>query len=123
MKFCISFGMISKKLLYYYASFSLAEIYCNSIINIGEGINEILCNHELFDSLCFFLGYLLNIIPALISRNNSKSKENLKINEFKGENIQSIKYIYNKANNLYLSRKDIIILLFLCFFFNFNKLN
>jgi hypothetical protein len=62
----------------------------------------------------FFLGYLLNYIPARISYKNSQSKKKTITNELKELEPKSIKYIYNKPYDKYLSTKDIIKFLVIC---------
>jgi len=59
---------------------------------------------------CLFLGYLLNIIPDLISsiKSKEKEKENPIANILKERNTLSIEYIYNKQNEKQLSSKDIL---------------
>jgi len=86
MKFCISFGMFNSNCLLYYALFVILQIYNNIVVSYDENNRDILKENKLFHSFCYFLGYLLNIFPALINQRNSE------INEYEGENPQSIKY-------------------------------
>jgi len=108
--------MFNLKCLLYYTLFVIFEIYkINIIFHYDKIHKDILGKNKLFHSFCFFLGYLLNISPALNSQRNSKTKENFIINESKGEKTQSIRYIYNKSLVKFLSTKDIIKFFILCF--------
>ena len=115
MKLYISLGILNLKCLFYYILFGIFQIYKIIVFNYDEKDQNILDKNKLFFSFCFFLGYLLNIFPALNNQRNSKIKENFITNESKGEKRQSIKYIYNKTNVKSLSTKDIIIFFIICF--------
>jgi len=93
MKCCISLGIYSLKCRIYYGLFSIFIIYKNTVLFVDRENQDILDNSKLFHSFCFFLGYLLNIFPALISQRNSEINENLLINEYEGENPKSIKFV------------------------------
>ena len=85
MKFCISFGKFELKYFFYCFLFFIIEIYFYySIYNIKNIIKE----HCLFHSFCFFLGFILNIIPVWIS--HIKTKERPIIQKLKEENNNSI---------------------------------
>ena len=115
MKLYISLGIFNLKCLFYYALFVIFNIYIAFVLYYDEKIEVITDKNNLFLSFCCFLGYLLNIFPALISQRNSKTKQNLIIDESKGEKPQTIKYIYNKTFVKNLSTKDIIIFIIICF--------
>jgi hypothetical protein len=141
MRCFISFGVFSCKYFIYCALFAIFELFIAYFIvysydkndkNGENGENDknanIFKNHKLFNSFCFFLGYLLNIIPEKISNKKSKLKKSTIGNGL--DSINSIKYIYNKPD-IYLSTKDIIKFIALClmlFFLEFievilDKLN
>jgi len=92
MKLCISLGMFHLKCLFYYVLFAIFRIYKNVIVYYDVNNKGILYNNVLFFSFCYFLGYLLNIFPALINQRNSEANENLIANGYGRENPQSIKY-------------------------------
>ena len=112
MKFCISFGRLQLKYFFYCFLIVIIEYAYNFISQSGV---KILNNHLLFNSFCFFLGYLLNFIPAWISHIKSKEKKNPITNKLKEENTQSIEYIYNKPYENNISTKDILKFGFICF--------
>ena len=93
MKLCISVKIYSSKFLSYFVLFAIFEIYKIIVIYYDGKNRNILGNNKLFNSSCFFLGYLLNIFPALIIQRNSEINEKLITKEYEGENQQSIKYI------------------------------
>jgi len=115
MKLCISLGMFNLKCILYYVLFAIFQIYKSLVFYYDENNEDILDKNKLFHSFCFFLGYLLNIFPALNNQRNSKTHENFIMNESKGKRSQSIKYIYNKTFVKGLSTKDIIIFFIICF--------
>jgi len=115
MKLYISLGIFNIKCILYYALFTIFQLYKILVYYYDKNNGKILNNNKLFYSFCYFLGYLLNIFPALNSQRNSKTKANILINESKGEMPQSIKYIYNKTFVKNLSTKDIIIFFIICF--------
>ncbi len=98
----ISCDKFELKYFFYCVLFVVIEIYINFFI-FNEG--NIITDHNLLYSFCFFFGYLLNIIPAWISHKLSKGKENLITNKLEKENIHSIEYIYNRPYEKYLSTK------------------
>jgi len=69
------------------------QIYNKIAFYYDENNGDILYKNQIFHSFCYFLGYLLNIFPALISQRNSEINEKLITNEYEGGNPQSIKYI------------------------------
>jgi len=75
---------------------------------------SIINQHCLLHSFCYFLGYLLNFIPTLISYIKTKEKEKPIINKLKEKNNNSIEYIYNNPNEKYLSIKDILKFFLIC---------
>jgi len=75
---------------------------------------NIIKEHYLLHSFCFFLGYLLNIIPFWISHKKSKGKEKPLTNKLNKENNYSIDYIYNNLYENNLSKKEILKILFIC---------
>jgi len=99
----IFFGMLDLKYFSYCVLFSIVEIYISLFIYYKD--NNIFKEHNLLESSCFFLGYLLNFIPSWLSNKKSKAKEKPIINGKKEENSQSIKYkyIYNNYNYKFLS--------------------
>ena len=112
MKFCISFGKFELKFFFYCVFIVITKFFLYYVTCYEkENIND---EHCLMDEFCFFLGYLLNFIPAWISHIKSKEKEKPIINKLKEENKKSIEYIYNKPYESYLSIKDIIKFLFIC---------
>ena len=113
MKLCISLGKFELKYFFYCTLFVVLEICIYYFTYFYE---ETLINkNPLMHSFCFFLGYLLNFIPTLIS--HIKEKEKPIINKFKEEeNNNSIEYIYNKPYEKYLSIKDILKFCFICLF-------
>ena len=114
MKLCISFGKFELKYFFYCALLVIIYLYIYFFMYYIGG--NILYYNLLFHSSCFFLGYLLNIIPTLISyiKSKEKGKENHLSNKFKEENTLSIEYIYNKPYEKYLSSKDILKFFFIC---------
>ena len=111
MKFYISFGKFDLKYFFYCLSHLIIQIYIHFVIYEDDEI--LIYHHLLLNSFCFFLGYLLNIIPLWIINTNSKVKENPLANELKKEEDtqynkynQSIEYKILKSNKKYLSRKD-----------------
>ena len=113
MKFCISFGKLELKYFFYCVLYIIIEIYIDYFIYSDE--EKIISVHNLFHSFCFFLGYLLNFIPAWIVHIKSKTTKKPIKNKLKEENNLSIEYIYNKPYEKYLSTKDVIIFLFVSF--------
>jgi len=112
MRFCISFGKFGLKYFLYCVLFAISDIYVILFIYLFDKNNNAIFNkHILLDSLCFYLGYLLNFIPAWIMHKNSKTRKSNGLIESKPE---SIKYIYNKTIVRYLSTKDIIIFFGFC---------
>ena len=93
MKFCISLGMFNSKCLLYYVLYAIFQIYNNIVLYYDKNIEIILYKNKLFHSFCYFLGYLINIFPALINQRNSETNENLLINEYEVENPQTIKFV------------------------------
>ena len=121
MRFCISCGIFEIKYFFYCILFSIIEIYFNLFIYYDFGNNDIntniITNHNLLESSCLFLGYLLNIIPEWYSQKESKKKS--VSSELKGENNKNtnfIKYIYNKSYNEYLSIKESLKFVFISLF-------
>ena len=123
MRFCISCGIFEIKYFFYCILFSIIEIYFNLFIYYDFGNNDINTNtniitdHNLLESSCLFLGYLLNIIPEWYSQKESKKKS--VSSELKGENNKNtnfIKYIYNKSYNEYLSIKESLKFVFISLF-------
>jgi len=81
MKLCISLSILNSKCLLYYALFAIVQIYKYLVFYYDENNGDILDKNKLFHSFCFFLGYLLNIFPALNNQRNSEINKNLIINE------------------------------------------
>ena len=108
MKFCISFGKFELKFIIYSFLIVILELYIYRFIDYIKV--EILNKNMLLNTSCLFLGYLLNIIPDLISsiKSKEKEKENPIANKLKERNTLSIEYIYNKQNEKQLSSKDIL---------------
>ena len=118
MKFCFSFGMFDIKFAFYCTLVAVLDLYINLFIyKEDEDQENIFDKHLLLDPLCFYVGFLLNIIPALISYKYSKTeKEKPKANKLKEENTKSIEYIYNNPYDQYLSTKDFIKFIIVCLF-------
>jgi len=112
MKFCISFGKFELKYFFYCVLIVILELYLSYFIWDEE--MTIITNHILMYSFCFFLGYLLNIIPAWISHILSNEKEKVIEKKLEKENAYSFEYIYNNPNEKYLSAKEILKFLFIC---------
>ena len=117
MKLCISLGNFDLKYFFYCISFLILQLYLNFFIYYDDDNDDdnnddidnntkkdknIINTHKLLDLSCFFLGFLLNIIPALISNKISKVKQIPKTRELEVENKQSFQYIYNEPLNEYL---------------------
>ena len=125
MAFYISFGKFDLKYFFYCILFLIIQIYIYFFI--PEDDENLISDHLFLNSFCFFLGFLLNIIPLWIINIKSKVKEMPIANELEKEedtqfNIynQSIKYIYLKSNKKYLSKKNLSIkdlskIFFICF--------
>jgi len=111
MNSCISCDKFELKYFFYCVAFVVIEIYISLFI-FNE--DNIITDHNLLYSFCFFFGYLLNIIPDWISHKQSKGKENLITNKIEKENIHSIEYIYNRPYEKYLSKKEILKILIIC---------
>jgi len=111
MKFCISFGKLKLKYFLYCVLFIILEIYMYYFIFYKD--EKIITEHNLMYSFYFFLGYLLNIIPAWIS--NIKSKENEISIIFKEIVNEPNEYIYYQPYKEQLSIKNILIFFFICF--------
>jgi len=76
MKFCISLGQFSIKYFFYIVLFVFLDIFSYFFLKDTENI---VYKHYLLDSVCFFLGYLLNIVPAwIISINYNNTNSNYK---------------------------------------------
>ena len=112
MKFCISFGKLELKYFFYCVLYVILEIYMYYFIYYDH--ENIIEKHYLLHSFCFFLGYLLNIIPFWISHKKSKGKEKPLTNKLNKENSYSIDYIYNEPNENNLPKKEILKILFIC---------
>ena len=112
MKFFISFGKFELKYFFYCVLFVIIKFFIYYFTYYEQ--ENIITEHYLMEEFCFFLGYLLNFIPAWISHIKSKEKEKPIINKLEEENKNSIEYIYNKPYESYLSTKDIIKFLFIC---------
>ena len=110
MKSYISFGKFELKYFFYCLLHIIVQIYFLYFIYLNE--LKIITEHNFLYSFCFYFGYLLNIIPALI--NHIKSKENLTANKLEKKNIHSIEYIYNSPYEKYLPKKEILNFLFIC---------
>ena len=114
MKFCISFGKFELKYFFYCILFIILEITINYFVYYDEEEN-IINEHCLLHSFCFFLGYLLNFIPTWIFHIKSNEKEKPITNKLNEENSHSIEYIYNQPYEKYLTTKDILKFLLICF--------
>jgi len=91
MSFCISIGSFNTKYFIYCVFIAILELYINfGIKKINE---EILNDYQIFDTFCYYFGYLLNIIPTWFVKDN----------------------YYNNPDNKHLSAKDIIKLFSICF--------
>ena len=97
--------------------------YGKSILFIYNGYDNnnkdknIITNHSLLDSSCFFLGYLLNIIPEWFTQKESKEKsESCELKGKNNKNSNSIEYIYNKGYNECLSLKENLKFFFISLF-------
>ena len=113
MKFCISFGIIELKYFFYCFLSVILYIYIYYFIVDSEEEN-IINEHVLLYSFCYFLGYFLNIIPAWIVHIKSKAKERSKLNKMKERETQPIEYIYNNPYEKYFSKKGILKIFFIC---------
>ena len=97
MKFCISLGNFELKYFFYCFLFVILSLFMSYFIYCDH--ENIIKEHYLLHSFCFFLGYLLNIIPFWISLKQSKGKEKPLINKL------------NKEKNY---SKEILKILFIC---------
>ena len=117
MKFCISFGKIELKYFFYCFLSVILYIYIYYFI-VDSKENNIINEHELLYSFCYYLGYLLNFIPVWIIQIKSKKEEGPKNNKMKERETQSshsIEYIYSNPYDKNLSKKNILKFLFMCF--------
>jgi len=121
MKLCISFGKLELKYFFYCVLFVILEIFMYYFIYYDH--ENIIKEHYLLHSFCFFLGYLLNIIPFWISHKKSKGKEKPLTNKLNKENNYSIDYIYNNLYENNLSKKEILKILFICLILLFIRYN
>ena len=112
MNSCIFCDKFELKYFFYCVLHVIVQIYFTYFIYLND--LEIITEHNLLYSFCFFFGYLLNIIPAWISHKLSKGKENLITNKLEKENIHSIEYIYNRPYEKYLPKKEILNFLLIC---------
>ena len=80
MKFCISLGTIELKYIIYCFLSVILYIYIYYCI-VDSKEKNIINEHELLYSFCYFLGYLLNVIPEWIVDIKSETKERPKINK------------------------------------------
>jgi len=80
MKFCISLGTIELKYIIYCFLSVILYIYIYYCI-VDSKEKNIITEHELLYSFCYFLGYLLNVIPEWIVDIKSETKERPKINK------------------------------------------
>jgi len=88
----ISIGTFNTNYFIYSTLIAILELYINfGISKINE---KILDKHQIFDVFCYYFGYLLNIIPTWLVK----------------ENI-----IGNNPDNKYMSPKDIIKFFSICF--------
>ena len=115
MRFCISFGKFDSKYLIYCFLFLIVEIFL-CLFNNDDSDENIINKHKLLDSTCYFFGYLLNFFPEWIRNRNSISKEKHISNGLKEEKTQSFEYIYNKPDNKYLPKKELIKIFFISIF-------
>ena len=111
MKFCISLGFFELKYLFYCLLILIISLYISYFIYTDKEI--LICEHLILESLCFFLGYLLNFIPFWISHIMSNDKKKSIINKLIKKNTQFIKYVYYKPKEEYLSIKDFIKIFFI----------
>ena len=131
MKLCISFGFLALKYFIYSALISIAGIFIIFYNDYYDKENNILNKNNLLDLFCYYIGFLLNFIPELINRKNTKTEKKHRINDLKVKKTKSIEYIYNNPYNEYLSTKDIIKFIFICLILlladlievTFNKMN
>ena len=83
MRLYISLGIFNLNYLFYCILFFIIEIYDYLFIFSDDTDKNTIKNHKLLDISCFFLGYLLNIIPEWISNRilEAKSPNNLSIKD------------------------------------------
>ena len=121
MKFCFSFGMFDIKYFIYCFLFLTLDIYIMFFIYNEDGDTEninIINKHLFLDPLCYYAGFLLNIIPALIAYKFSKTENKKpKTSKLLKENTSSIEYIYNNPYDQYLSTKEFTKFIIVCIFF------
>ena len=103
----ISLGIIELKYFFYCFLSVILYIYIYFFILDDEDEN-IINEHELLYSFCYFFGYFLNIIPEFIAQIKSKKKESSKINKLKEREALSIEYLYNNPYEKHFSTKDIL---------------
>ena len=117
MKFCISFGKIELKYFFYCFLSVILYIYIYYFI-VESKEDNIINNHNLLYSFCYYLGYLLNFIPTWIINIKSKREEDSEINKMKErrtQSSQSYEYIYIAPNDKNFSKNTILKFLFICF--------
>jgi len=115
MKLYISFGNLNLKYFIYSALFSIVGIFIIFYNDYYDKENNILNKNNFLDLFCYYIGYLLNFIPERITQQNSKREEKPRINDLKEPKTKAIEYIYNNPYYKYLSTKDIIKFVFICF--------
>ena len=72
MEFCFSFGKFDMKYFFMYVLAAIFEI-CIILFIYDENDNDLLNKHKILDPLCYYIGFLLNIFPELISNKCSKT--------------------------------------------------
>ena len=74
MRLCISFGMFDLKYFFCCVLLLILEILIYLFLYSDENDRNLINNHYLLESSCFFLGYLLNFIPYLVSKRISEEE-------------------------------------------------
>lgn len=115
MEFCFSFGKLDIKYFFMCVLTAIFEI-CITLFIYDEDDNDLLNKHKILDPLCYYIGFLLNIFPELISNKCSKTKRKETTNNLKEESTKAIEFIYSIQYDKSLSKKDIIKFFVLCLF-------
>jgi len=115
MEFCFSFGKFDMKYFFMCVLAAIFEI-CIILFIYDENDNDLLNKHKILDPLCYYIGFLLNIFPELISNKCSKTIKKETTNNLKEESSKAIEFIYSIHYDKSLSTKDYIKLFVICLF-------
>ena len=111
MKFCVSFGKFNLKYFIYCILFAFIDAYIIYVFYYDKQNSNIFGQHKLFGSLLYYLGYLLNIIPAWINKQKSKKEEKSIANDSEEEDTLSAN---SKSHREYFPNFDYLTFFILC---------